>query len=148
MAAKFLVAMILFAVASCSSSPPTDDPGDSPGAAFETYRSLLEARALSAESAVLTDDSRDLLSGGYSGGQQAREASVVSGVIDDAETVVSGDRAVVWFPGSEHASPYFLRRSPEGWRIDLASMAQYIGFDGQNRWYFRSTNHPYLFAFQ
>lgn len=138
----------LLLLASCSGSSPDDQPGASPSEAFETYRALLDARTLDAESAILTPDSRALLQRGYSGSQQSREASVLAGVIDLARTVTNGDRAVIWFPGSDEASPYFLREGTEGWQVDLASMARYIGFDSQNKWYFRSTGHPYSFAFE
>ena len=100
------------------------------------------------ESRILTPDSRALLQRGYSGGQQSREGSVLSRAIDQAQTVVNGDLAVIVFATSDEASPYFLRRGAEGWQVDLASMARYIGFDAENHWYIRSTGHPYSFAFE
>ena len=145
---RFLTVPICLVFLACSNAAPVDEPGTSPDAALETYRTLLGARALTDESRILTPDSRALLQRGYSGGQQSREGSVLSRAMDQAQTVVDGDRAVIVFPTSNEASPYFLRRGAEGWQVDLASMARYIGFDAQNHWYFRSTGHPYSFAFE
>lgn len=142
-----LIALLILMTA-CGGSPPADRPGASPDEAFETYRGLLGASALSAESNVLTADSRALLQRGYSKSQQAREAKVLSRAISGAETAVSGDRAVIWFPASDEASPYLLLHSRDGWQVDLASMARYIGFDRQDQWYFRTDTHPYSFAFE
>lgn len=40
-----------------------------------------------------------------------------------------------------------LQHPPQGWQLDFASMSQSIGFNHRNQWFFRSREHPYMFAF-
>ena len=148
LAAAACVMLLAVLAGACASGAPTDEPGASPEEAFATYRALLDARALSASAQVLTPGSRELLERGSSRGQQASEAAALATAEHAAEFVVSGDRAVVRFPGVDELSPYFLSRGTSGWQIDLRSMAEYIAFDAMNHWRFRSTSHPYMFAFR
>ena len=57
-------------------------------------------------------------------------------------------RAVIRFPREERTlSPFFLRRSEEGWQVDIATMSQVISFNASNQWRFSDLDHPYMFAF-
>lgn len=35
----------------------------------------------------------------------------------------------------------------EGWMLDFAAMIRWIGFNHKNQWFFRATEHPFMFAF-
>src|SRR5690606_8318875 len=69
------IAGCLLAALGCTGSPPSDVPGVSPEETFEHYRGLLDARALDADSRLLTLDSRRLFAAGSpSSSAQAVEA--------------------------------------------------------------------------
>ncbi|MBN2644987.1 MAG: TPM domain-containing protein [Desulfuromonadaceae bacterium] len=60
----------------------------------------------------------------------------------------SGTLAVIRFPVDQRSSaPYLLRRSPEGWQLDFATMNRVLGFNQRNQWRMRAFDHPFLFAF-
>ena len=42
----------------------------------------------------------------------------------------------------------FLRRTSEGWQIDLLSTAKWVRYNQNNDWFIGGTNHPYMFAFR
>ena len=141
------LALLGLSLTACGGSAMGDRAGETPEAAFDTYRALLAAGELAAESQVLTTQSGDLLRRGYSTGQQRNEASALDRA-GPPQVAVREDRAVIRFQASASVSPYFLRNSSLGWQVDLASMASSIVFDRQNHWRFSSTSHPYMFAFQ
>ena len=80
--------------------------------------------------------------------QQDNERNTLERARDAARTIITGDRAVIRFPiADRHAGPYFLRRGGQGWMLDFAAMSGVIGFNHKNQWFFRSTDHPFMFGF-
>ncbi len=65
-------------------------------------------------------------------------------------TFFDGALAVIRYPATEATcSPWFFRQADDGWRLDLATMSQVIGFGRNNAWHFApDAQHPYFFAFQ
>ena len=56
--------------------------------------------------------------------------------------------AVLVFPIEDRRlSPYLFSRDDSGWMLDFASMSKYIGFNHKNQWFFRTTDHEFMFAF-
>ena len=81
--------------------------------------------------------------------QQDNERRTLEKIRDKAKTSISGDLAVIRFPAAgRHASPYFFRLGRRGWMLDFHAMSRIIGFNHKNQWFFRSTDHPFMFAFQ
>ncbi|HOO47237.1 MAG TPA: TPM domain-containing protein [Deltaproteobacteria bacterium] len=57
--------------------------------------------------------------------------------------------AVIAFPVEQRSNaPYFLRRDSSGWMLDFALMNRFIGFNHKNQWFFRNTQHEFMFAFE
>jgi hypothetical protein len=49
---------------------------------------------------------------------------------------------------NRHAHPFFFRRGERGWMLDFAAMNRTIGFNHKNQWFFRTTDHPFMFGFE
>ncbi len=61
----------------------------------------------------------------------------------------SGELAVIRYPAAQRqCAPWFFRRSPSGWALDLTMMQTAIRFGRSNAWRFdTAASHPYGFAF-
>lgn len=61
-----------------------------------------------------------------------------------------GNYAVVLFEGKgfRKEGPYFLKKTEEGWQIDIISMSKWVRYDTDNNWFIGGDNHPYIFAFE
>lgn len=57
------------------------------------------------------------------------------------------DYAVVLFPGSRNAGPLFMKKTSEGWQMDILSTKKWIRYDQNNQWFIGGSTHPYIFAF-
>jgi hypothetical protein len=81
--------------------------------------------------------------------QQDNALKVLRHTRGSARTFVSGDLAVMRYPVADRqASPFFFRRGAQGWMLDFATMSRTIGFNHKNQWFFRTTDHPFMFAFE
>lgn len=79
--------------------------------------------------------------------QQDNELSELT--LHSVYSVFKKDNLTVFvFPVEDRRiSPYFFFRDDSGWMLDFASMSRYIGFNHKNQWFFRTTDHEYMFAF-
>ncbi len=79
---------------------------------------------------------------------QGHMARLYSGQSYEIRT--AGDRAAVVFPGDrDHLlAPWFFRRSAAGWQLDGSMYPGVIGYNHRNQWRFKTTAHPYAFAFE
>lgn len=61
---------------------------------------------------------------------------------------INGNYAVIYFPDRDRTfNPFFLCKRSDGWQLDFVTMSNTIRFNHQNKWFFASQNHPYMFAF-
>jgi hypothetical protein len=82
-------------------------------------------------------------------GQQDNELRELEEMISSSRVFRQDHLAVIRFPiENRQISPYFLSRGDTGWMLDFASMNKIIGFNHTNQWFFRTTDHPYMFAFE
>ncbi|MEZ4484813.1 MAG: hypothetical protein R2864_09495 [Syntrophotaleaceae bacterium] len=80
--------------------------------------------------------------------QQDNELRELRQVVERGRVVAAEDLAVVRFPIDwRRNSPYLLRRGEGGWMLDFAAMSRLIGFNHRNQWFFRNTEHEFMFAF-
>ena len=114
------------------------------------YMQVLRLHIKDPELAIYTDETREFFRKWLvTDAQQNNELKTLKRILSSEETLVNENLAVVRFPVSDrHASPYFLRDDGLGWMLDFASMSRVIGFNHKNQWFFRSTDHPFMFAFQ
>jgi hypothetical protein len=80
--------------------------------------------------------------------QQKNEIRSIERMLPQAIVVIEGHLAAILLPiENRQASPYFLLRGESCWMLDFASMHRLIGFNRKNQWFFRTTDHAYMFAF-
>jgi hypothetical protein len=116
-------------------------------AALATYLRILQDRVKDPRLGVYSPDTRRLLeSRTISDAQQRAELAAIQAVYSQRVVRENGDLAVVSFPDSPSVPPYFFRRTPEGWTIDLAAASRVIGFDPSNRWYIRDKTSEFSFG--
>jgi hypothetical protein len=41
----------------------------------------------------------------------------------------------------------FFRQRPDGWMLDFAAMNRSVGFSHKNQWFFRISEHDFMFVF-
>ncbi|UCG30998.1 MAG: TPM domain-containing protein [candidate division WOR-3 bacterium] len=64
------------------------------------------------------------------------------------EILSEGDYAVVLYLESRKSPPLFMKRSAEGWQVDIVSMVKWT-IDAPNAdWFIAGNAHPYMFAFR
>ena len=65
------------------------------------------------------------------------------------ETRVRDGLAAVVFPDDPdyRLAPWFFRETAQGWRLDGSMYPDVIGYNTTNQWRFRTTVHPYTWAF-
>ncbi len=64
------------------------------------------------------------------------------------QVITKGNYAVVLFPNDKKHGPIFMKRTNEGWQIDMISIPKWIRYDGNNDWFIGGDSHPYMFAFR
>ena len=121
----------------------------SPAAVLTTYLEILGRREAASDLDLYTPETRALLASRLvTRAQQNNESRRLESVIKSARFVRSDSHAVALFDESRDVPPYFFRRGPGGWRLDLATSANSIRFDLQNRWFFIESTGAYSFAFE
>jgi len=68
---------------------------------------------------------------------------------EPARSDPAGELAVIRYPiAQRQCAPWFFRREPDGWALDLTMMQKAIRFGRTNAWHFDlASDHPYRFAF-
>jgi uncharacterized protein len=124
--------------------------GSSPQETLESYMQVLRLHVKDPELGIYTPETREFFRKWLvTDAQQDNELKSVERTRGSARTFVSGELAVVRFEVADRqASPFFLRRGEQGWMLDFAAMSRTIGFNHKNQWFFRSTDHPFMFAFE
>lgn len=136
--------------AACEAGAPSAEryaAQPTPQLAWERFLEINQRRVKDTELGIYDDAAKDLVRRGNDDAGQAHIARLYR----DAEPTVRqrGDRAVVLFldDSRQVLAPWFFRRSSDGWRLDGHTQFNVVSYDGQNRWRFRNTIHPYMFAF-
>jgi uncharacterized protein len=121
-----------------------------PQETLESYMQVLRLHVKDPQLGIYTPETREFFRKWLvTDAQQDNELKTLERARGSARTFVSGDLAVVRFQAADRqASPFFLRRGEQGWMLDFAAMSRTIGFNHKNQWFFRSTDHPFMFAFE
>lgn len=122
---------------------------DSPKETLRRYLNVLQGHVKDPNLGLYTPQTQEFFRNWLvTDAQQDNERRELERLIGQGQVVVAGDLAVVRFPiGKRHTSPYLLRRGESGWMLDFAAMSRLIGFNHRNEWFFRSTDHDFMFAF-
>ena len=118
-----------------------------PELAWERFVELNERRVKETELEIYDAAAKELV---RRRNEDAGQAHIARLYRDAEPTVrVRGDRAAIVFLDDprQTRAPWFFRRGVDGWRLDGHTQFNVVGYDGQNRWRFRNTIHPYMFAF-
>ena len=59
-----------------------------------------------------------------------------------------GDYAVVLYPDATKSPPLFLKRSDDGWQVDIVSMVKWTVDQPNADWFIAGNAHLYMFAFK
>jgi hypothetical protein len=140
------------------SGPPAKKPAPAaesfgaqptPMQTLERYMQALAGHVKDPDLGIYTEDTRAFFRKWLvTDAQQDNERKTLERGRHAAQTIISGQRAVIRFPAVDRrASPYFLRRGKQGWMLDFAAMSGIIGFNHKNQWFFRSTDHRFMFGF-
>lgn len=120
-----------------------------PDAAMRVYLELLKRKITDATLEIYTEGTRIAMEG-----LPPRNTSQFEVTAREFEAglpyhiFVEGDKAVVKFEKSAKKSrPYILRKSSEGWQVDLANTQRIFYFDHDNHWHLTSKDHEFMFAF-
>ena len=117
-------------------------------AAFSTYLRILEQQVKDPQLGLYSPETRRLLGARpMTGQQQRRERAEIQAVYARRVVTERGDLGVIRFADAPRVPPYFFRRGPAGWTIDLAAASRTIGFDRSDRWYVRDPNSEFAFGF-
>lgn len=124
--------------------------GASPAEAMDGYLRVLAGRVKDPELPLYTPETRAMLRKWLvTDAQQANEWRTLSGAVSRGEWHTAEHLAVLRFPLDERRlPPYFFRKGPQGWMLDLTAMSQLLGFNHLNQWHFRTLEHPFRFAFR
>jgi hypothetical protein len=116
---------------------------------LDQYRRSLKLHIKDPNLGIYTPASREFFNNWLvTDGQQDNALKILNQNINHEKVVIEGELAVIYFPlADRQANPYFLRQGDEGWMIDFADMNKIIGFNHKNQWYFRSSDHLFMFAF-
>ncbi len=122
---------------------------DSPEETLRRYLKVLQRHIKDPDLGLYTPQTREFFRNWLvTDAQQDNELRELQRVIEQGWAVAAGELAVVRFPiGQRHNSPYLLRRGKDGWMLDFVAMSRLIGFNHRNQWFFRSTGHEFMFAF-
>jgi uncharacterized protein len=130
-------------------NPDEFAPGETPLESLQVYMQILKQGIKNPDLPIYTGDTRQFLSKWLvTDAQQHNELKGISRHLSSAEERISGNLAVVRFPISVRTeAPYFFRKSPDGWQLDLSSMNRLIRFNHLNQWHFTESDHEFMFAF-
>lgn len=122
---------------------------DSPEETLQRYLQVLQGHVKDPDLGLYTPQTREFFADWLvTDAQQDNERRELQRVIEQGRVVVAGELAVVRFPiGQRRNSPYLLRRGEGGWMLDFSAMSRLLGFNHRNQWFFRSTGHEFMFAF-
>ncbi len=126
--------------------------GRSPEDTLLTYLRLLQDRNASADLAIYTPETRDMLQGWVM--TPAQMDNVIKTYRrchpEPARYDRAGDLAVIRYPvGERQCAPWFFRRIDGAWALDLTMMQRAIRFGRSNAWRFDTTvEQPYAYAFR
>lgn len=122
---------------------------DSPAEVLRRYLMVLESHIKDPDLGLYTPQTREFFRNWLvTDAQQDNELRELRRVIGQGRVVVSGELAVLRFPiDRRRNSPYLLRRGEAGWMLDFAAMSRLTGFNHRNQWFFRNTDHEFMFAF-
>lgn len=125
-------------------------PQPSPLQALETYQSVLKLHIKDPNLGLYTPDTRKFFAQWVvTDAQQENELKSLRQVFSQGVVYQDNAAAVIRFPiSNRQAAPYLLRRSEQGWMLDFAAMNKFVGFNHLNQWFFRSTDHEFMFAFE
>jgi len=121
----------------------------SPRQTLERYLEALQRHIKDPELGIFTPETRAFFRQWLvTDAQQDNERKDLERNLPDVEERIAGDLAVLRFPvDRRQTAPYLLRRSDQGWQLDMAAMSRLIGFNHKNQWFFRSRDHEFMFAF-
>jgi hypothetical protein len=121
----------------------------SPRQTLERYLDVLQQHVKDPELGIYTPETRVFFRQWLvTDAQQNNERNELEKNLPEVEERIAGELAVLRFPvANRQNSPYLLRRSSEGWQLDMAAMSRLIGFNHKNQWHFRSRDHEFMFAF-
>ncbi len=122
----------------------------SPLQTLDMYRHTLRLHIKDPNLGIYTPETREFFSKWLvTDAQQENGFKSLDAVFELSEVHTVGDVAVIRYPiSNRQANPYFLRHGEEGWMLDFASMNTLIGFNHKNQWFFRNTEHEFMFAFE
>ncbi|MDY0095581.1 MAG: TPM domain-containing protein [Candidatus Vecturithrix sp.] len=125
-------------------------PQPSPLQTLETYQTALKLHIKDPNLGIYTPNTRTFFAQWLvTDAQQDNELKSLQNVLSEAAVYQDNSRAVIRFPiSNRQAAPYLLSRSDQGWMLDFAAMNKFIGFNHLNQWFFRSTDHEFIFAFE
>jgi hypothetical protein len=133
-----------------STSAPQAGPGAQPSvdAAIAAYLDVLRTGNRNPDLGLYSPATRGWLRRRrVTDAQQRNELAALEAVYPRRSVRQNGQLAVVSFPDSRQVPPYFFRRDPQGWTIDLSSAARILGFDHLNRWFVREKDSEFAFGF-
>jgi len=122
---------------------------ESPAEVLRRYLTVLQGHIKDPDLGLYTPQTREFFRNWLvTDAQQDNELRELQRVIEQGRVMVAGELAVLRFPiDRRRNSPYLLRRGEAGWMLDFAAMSRLIGFNHRNQWFFRNTDHEFMFAF-
>lgn len=125
-------------------------PQSSPQKALEKYIEILALHIKDPNLGIYTPETREFFNNWIiTDAQQDNSLRHLEKTINQAVVLRGGNLVVIRFPiTNRNASPYFLRRTGEGWMLDFSSMNRIIGFNHKNQWFFRTKDHSFMFGFK
>ena len=125
-------------------------PQESPEETLKQYIKVLKLQIKDPNLGMYTPDTRRFFSTWVvTDAQQDNESRDLEKAMRTGVLFQNENLAVVRFPVSNRqVPPYFFRQSDDGWMLDCASMSKTIRFNHLNQWFFKTRNHPFMFAFK
>lgn len=118
-----------------------------PELAWERFLEINARGVNSAKLGIYDAEAQAILRGKPAGHGQAEIAALYKDARPEIRT--RDELAAVVFPDDREyrLAPWFFRRSAEGWQFNGSMYPHVIGYNQQNQWRFRTTDHPYAWAF-
>jgi hypothetical protein len=130
--------------------PDAFGPQPSPQMALRKYKQILLLHIKDPNLEIFTPETRQFFKKWVvTDAQQDNELKQLEDMVARTTVLQRNNLAVIRFSvKNRQASPFFLQRNDEGWMLDFASMSRIIGFNHKNQWFFRMTNHRFMFGFE
>jgi len=124
-------------------------PGATPHESLQVYMEILSRGVTDPQLPLYTLSTRTLLETWLvTRAQQQQELRRLETGFASLQEHTAEELAVIRFPVERRElPPYFLRRAPAGWQLDLETMSRCIGFNHKNQWHFRTMPQDFEFAF-